>query len=108
MPYSQLLGPVHQIVGKAAQQPRQVRQIMLAPARERLPRHPLASRVQHFRHGPALLCDDRLGDATVSLARPPSDEAETFQFRHLPADGRGVAADPVRQFAHPERSAALG
>jgi len=108
MPRSQLIWPVHQIVGKAAHQPRQVLQIILAPARKRVPRQPLASRVQHLRHGPALVCDDRLGDATVSPARPPSDEAETFQFRHLPADGRVVAADPVRQFAYPERSAALG
>ena len=99
--------PLHQIVGKPAQQPRQFHQVFLAPARERLPCQPLARRVQHFGHDLALFSDDRLGHAAVLLARAPSDEAQIFELRDLPADRRVVAANPVRQFAHPERPAAL-
>jgi hypothetical protein len=44
--------------------------------------------------------------ASISLARPASDEAEIFELRYLPADRRVIAANPLRQFAHAERSPA--
>jgi hypothetical protein len=97
----------HQIVGEPAQQTRQFHQVFLAPARERLRCQPLARRVQHFGHGLAFFGDDRLGHTAVGLTRVPSDEAQIFELCDLPADRRVVAANPVRQFAHPERPAAL-
>ena len=108
MPRSQLLGPVHQIVGKAAQQPRQVRQIISLQPASAFPasRSRAASSISDMAQPFSVTTASVTPRSVLPARRAMRPRLSSFATCRLTV----VELRPIqsRQFAHPERSAALG
>ena len=64
----------------------------------------IARLVDSLGHRSPLVGNNRLAHAPVGLRRAAFNQSESFEFCYLAADRRVVAAGPVRQFSHADRT----